>query len=137
MSKSRIGALPARYSFFLNRYPDVRFSRCPKCRRETNYRKFALLIHVDALGLVVLGKTSRYCPVCELIIVHQDQLESQLASIYSQKHAGRAGNPYFVIGTVGLRSWKAGLRNPVALEQIQGHTAVFKYQLKFTPTVEQ
>jgi hypothetical protein len=136
MSKARLGSLSRRYSFFLNPYPDERFSRCPKCRRLTNFRKFAFLIHVDPKGLIPLRKTSRYCPVCELIIVHQDELEPQLLSILSKHDLGRVGNPYFVIGTLDLNAWKTGIQTSLTFEQIREQTADFKYQLTFTPSDE-
>ena len=79
MAKRTVGNLPPRYSFILNPYRDIRLSKCPKCDRPTHLRKFALLIHVDDWGPLVLGKTCRYCTPCELIVAHQDELEAQLA----------------------------------------------------------
>ena len=136
MAKTRIGSLPPRYSFFLNPYSDERFSRCPKCRRPTNFRKFALLIHVDPKGLIPLRKTSRYCPVCELVIVHQDELEPQLLSILSKYDPRKIGNPYCVIGTLDLNVWKTGIHSSLTFEQIREHATDFKYQLTFTPSDE-
>jgi hypothetical protein len=136
MSKVHFGSLPARYSFFLNPYSDDRFSRCPKCQRLTNIRKFAFLIHIDPRGLFALRKASRYCPVCELIIVHQDELESQLIAILSQQDPSQVGKPYFVIGSFKMKAWKAGMQTPLAFKDIRKNTADFKYQLNFTPDLE-
>ena len=80
MAKTQIGKLPPRYSFLLNRHPDVRLSKCPECHRPTHLRKFALLVHVDGWGLMAMGKTCRYCTRCELIIAHQDELEAELSN---------------------------------------------------------
>ena len=44
MSKKKIGKLLPRYSFFLNPYKDIRFSKCPLCEKLTAMRKFALFI---------------------------------------------------------------------------------------------
>ena len=134
MSHARLGYLTPRYSFFLNPYSDVRFSRCPKCQRFTNLRKFALLIHVDPMGLIPLRKTCRYCPVCELIIAHQNEIEPQLLSILSKHDPRRLGKPYFVIGTLSLKVWETGMTSSLTFEQIRQHTADFRYQLKFTPS---
>lgn len=87
MCTKRIGSQPPRYSFILNPYSDVRVSKCPRRRRPTYARKFALFIHVDGFGPLVLGKTCRNCARCELIVAHQDELEAQLAS------ATQAGSP--------------------------------------------
>jgi MinD superfamily P-loop ATPase len=73
-----IGKLKPRYSLILNQYADFRASKCIKCDKPTFLRKFALLIHVDGGELITLGKTCRYCAKCELIVVHQDELEADL-----------------------------------------------------------
>src|SRR5215210_4340089 len=78
MAQERLGKLPPRYSFILNPYPDERLSKCPKCDQRTHLRKFALFILVDGFGPMVLGKTCRFCTPCELLIVHQDELEHEL-----------------------------------------------------------
>src|SRR5262249_29715675 len=80
MAKNRIGKRPPQYSFILNPYSDVRLSKCPKCERPTHPRKFALVIHIQNWGPLVLGKTCRYCTRCQLIIAHQDELEAEMAT---------------------------------------------------------
>lgn len=50
VKEARIGKQPPRYSFMLNRYSDVRLSKCPRCRKPTHLRKFALFIHIDGWG---------------------------------------------------------------------------------------
>ena len=99
MAKRRFGKLPPRYLFALNPYQDVRFSKCPRCDKLTYLRKFPLLIHIDGFGLMALGKTCRYCSKCELIIVHQDELESILAAFFAQKAPEAIGKEYLVLGT--------------------------------------
>ena len=39
-------------------------------------------IHVDPMNPVALNYTCRYCPDCDLLIAHQDQIEELLAVIF-------------------------------------------------------
>ena len=75
MVKTRIGKLPPRYSFMLNPHTEVRLSKCPKCQKATHLRKFALFIHIDEWGPMVLGKTCRYCSRCAMVMVQRTELE--------------------------------------------------------------
>jgi hypothetical protein len=131
MAKVKIGKLPPRYSFILNPYADERLSKCPKCSKPTHLRKFALLIHIDEWGPMILGKTCRYCTPCELIIAHQDELEAQLAySLHTIAPEG-VGNRYFVLGTVDKKVWRRGLQgHSVQLDAVLEHTADFKHVLE-------
>ena len=106
-----IGKLKPRYSFILNPYPDYRASKCPNCEKLTHMRKFALFIFIEGAGGVILGKTCRYCSKCELIVVHQNELEAELA-LNLQKVAPQAiGNEYFVVGTFDKKVWQRRLEN--------------------------
>ena len=78
MVKTRIGKLPPRYSLMLNPHTEVRLSKCPKCRNATHLRKFALFIHIDEWGPMVLGKTCRYCSRCAMVMVQRTELELEL-----------------------------------------------------------
>lgn len=109
MSKDRMGKLPPRYSFVLNAYPSERLSKCPRCNRPTHARKFALIIHLDKWGLFALGKTCVYCSRCELIIVHQHELEHEMAYSFGRIAPEVIGNDYLVLGTLDKKIWKAGL----------------------------
>ena len=136
MSSKKIGKLPPRYSFILNPYSDTRLSKCPRCHRLTYLRKFALIIHIDDWGLMALGKTCRYCAKCELIMVHQDELEEQLANSFSEIAQEVIGKKYMVIGTVEKSIWQSGLKeNNSKLGEVLKHTAVFKkvLDLKIEP----
>jgi hypothetical protein len=108
MTAKRIGGQPPRYSFILNPFSDIRVSKCPQCNRPTSARKFALFVHVDGFGPLVLGKTCRYCAKCELIVVHQDELEAQLA--HGPSHATPGAGGYLVIGTMDKTAWQNGLQ---------------------------
>lgn len=129
--KGRIGKLPPRYSFILNRYADERLSRCPRCHKLTRLRKFALWIHVTSWGPLTLGKTCVYCSRCELIVVHQHELEAQFAHALGTLAPEVIGNEYLVLGTVDQRAWKAGLAGAGhELGEILKHVADFKSVLK-------
>ena len=127
----RVGKLPPRYSFALNPHRDMRCSRCPKCKRTMNARKFPFFVHVDGWGPLSLGKTCRYCPRCELIIVHQDELEEQLACFFEQHCPDMLGNDYLVLGTVRLKAWKDGLGGKESsLDQLLEHVSDFEKVLE-------
>ncbi len=129
MAKKRLGKLPPRYRFALNPYKDFRWSKCPKCGRLTYMRKFPLLIHIDGFGLLTLGKTCRYCPKCEFIIAHQDDLEHVMAEIFSESHPDVVGNWYLVIGTVEKKAWQVGMIEPMTMQEIRNYTADIKEYL--------
>ena len=96
--KTHIGNLPPRYSFMLNPYQDFRSTKCPICNQPTLLRKFVLLIHIEGSLPLTLGKTCRYCPRNELIIAHQDELEEQMAELFSSIKPEVIGNEYLVNG---------------------------------------
>jgi hypothetical protein len=127
----RIGKLPPRYSFILNPYETERLSRCPKCKQLTHLRKFAFLIHIDGWGLLTLGKTCRYCTPCELIMVHQNELEAELAYYFDRWAPEVIGNDYLVLGTVDKKLWRLVLEGSnIGLEEVLGHTADLKRYLE-------
>ncbi|MCZ6675958.1 MAG: hypothetical protein O7E52_01785 [Candidatus Poribacteria bacterium] len=127
--------MPPRYAFILNPYQDVRLTKCPQCDQPTRLRKFALLIHVDQFGLMIHGKTCRFCPPCDLLIVHQDELEAQLTEHLSQIAPNVIGNEYLVTGTVERKTWRRGLREELPLDEMQEHAADFEtvLQLEYEP----
>lgn len=121
---NRFGKLKPRYSLILNQYSDFRASNCVKCEKPTFLRKFPLLIHIEGYELVTFGKTCRYCAKCELIVVHQDELEDELVYKFETLKPEIIGNDYFIIGTVDKNFWKKGLSGePRTLEEILKHTA--------------
>jgi hypothetical protein len=46
---------------------------------EPSFRKFSLVVRVNPSYTMILDKTCCYCNTCDLLIVHCDQLEEQLA----------------------------------------------------------
>lgn len=127
VAKKRLGKLPPRYSFMLNPYETERLSKCPKCNQMTKQRKFALFIHLKDFGAVLLGKTCRFCPFCELIMAHQHELEHELAKNFAVLKPDVLGNDYFVLGTVDMSVWRQGMKgNDNGFDTVLEHTADFK-----------
>ena len=136
MARGRIGERSPHFSYMLNPHSDVRLSKCPKCEKLTHLRKFALLIHIEAWGPLALGKTCRYCSRCELIMVHQDELEAELAQSFRQIAPGVIGKAYMVLGTMEKKTWQEGLRGRgQPLAEMLKHVAEFKkeYVLEYEP----
>ena len=124
--QQRLGKLPPRYRFALNPFPEVRWSKCPRCDRLTFNRKFPLMIFVDGHGPVVIGKTCRYCAKCEFIVAHQHELEDELAYMFSQRKPEVLGNDYFVMAVVERETWRKSLESPAGLEDMLRHTSDIK-----------
>lgn len=117
--ETRIGALPPQYIFILNPYPDARFSRCPNCGQPTRARKLPLFIHVDLdpMRWIVLNKTCRYCPACDLLIAHRDELEEILSHMLGER-VGESGREFLVLGAVERRAWREGTKRHLHLADI-------------------
>src|SRR5260370_17596676 len=98
-SAVRLGKQSPRYRFFLNPYTDVRFMKCPQCLAKTRQRKLPLVIHIEPLQLVALNKTCRYCPHCDLLIAHQDQLEAWLAAFFTEHQPEIVATDDLLLGT--------------------------------------
>jgi hypothetical protein len=129
----RLGKQPPRYRFFLNPYTDVRFTTCPQCGEKTRVRKLPLVIHIDPLQLVALNKTCRYCPRCDLLIAHQDQLEAWLASFFGQQQPEFGGNSYLVVGTEDRAAWRRGTHTPLAISEALEYLHDFIEVVRFEP----
>jgi len=129
--EDRFGKQPPRHHFFLNPYTDARFTRCPKCDAKTKQRKLPLFIFVPPTMPIALNKTCRYCPACDLLIAHKDQLDALLAAMFTQQHQpDMIGNDYLVVGTVGRADWKEG--NPVKqMDELRAIVHDFKKVVDF------
>jgi hypothetical protein len=102
----RFGNLEPRYRFFLNPYEDLRYTRCPQCDAPTKARKHPFLVFVQPDGMAVLNMTARYCPACDLLILHQDRLEGLLAYTFEKGKPEIIGNDYLVLGTLEPSFWR-------------------------------
>jgi hypothetical protein len=133
---TRIGKQPPRHRFVLNPYPGERFALCPECEGPTEERKFPLVIHVDPLNPVSLNKTCCYCPRCDLLIAHRNELEAQLA-VHFEKHDPEViGNDYLVLGTLDPDVWERGRQTPLTIQDTLDNLHDFVAVLRIQPAAE-
>jgi hypothetical protein len=111
---TQLGKQLPRYRFFLNPYEDMRFTRCPQCDNTMHQRKLPLVIHVDPMQMISLNKTCRYCPYCDLLIAHQDDVEH----FFAEQQPEVVGNDYLVLGTLDKPAWKRGTQQPMTLQKM-------------------
>jgi hypothetical protein len=124
--KIRIGKLPPKYNFILNPYTDARFTRCPGCDQRMRQRKLPLLIHIDPMHLIALNYTCRYCPDCDLLIAHQDEIEELLTALFAERDPSVIGNDYLVLGTVERQAWREGVKQPKRIQEMLENLHDFK-----------
>jgi hypothetical protein len=125
-----------RYKFFLNPYEDSRFTSCPQCNAKTRQRKLPLAIFIEPSYFFVLNKTCRYCPGCDLLIAHQNDLEDLLLAMSEERAPHAIGNTYHVVGTVDRADWRVGVKSPDGTIE-RSFTEIlheFKRELSFTVT---
>ncbi|MBC8496936.1 MAG: hypothetical protein ISS57_05755 [Anaerolineales bacterium] len=115
---TQLGKLPPLYRFISNPFEDVRFSTCPECSQRTLLRKVPLVVHVDPIHPVVLNKHCRYCPDCDLLIAHQDELEKLLVFTFQQRAPEVIGNDYLVLGTVDKATWRKQQKEPIPMGRL-------------------
>ena len=127
-----MGKQSPRYDFFLNPFQDTRFTTCPQCKGKTQVRKFSLVIHVNPSLPMVLDKTCPYCETCDLLIVHQDQLEERLAKSLMAVDPQAVGNDYLVIGTLDSAEWSHLKQEEPSFRQIVEHLHDFKEVVTFS-----
>lgn len=120
-----------RYYFFLNPYPDMAFTRCPKCEANTKQRKFPLVIHIEPQTLCVLNKTCRFCPSCELLIARRSEIEPMLTSMFEQQRDQIERGDNLVIGTLDRADWQMGQKQQLSPSQTVDRAWVFKDQWQF------
>jgi tetratricopeptide (TPR) repeat protein len=126
------GKQSPRYDFFLNTFLDTRFTTCPQCKGKTQARKFPLVINVNPKLPIILDKTCRYCDTCDLLIVHQNQLEEQLAKNLMTIDPDVVGNNYLVIGTLDRTEWDQLKHKDLSFGQIIEHLHDFKEVVTFS-----
>ena len=131
---TRVGKQSPRYTFLLNPYSDARFSKCPKCEGKTGQKKLPLVIHVKDLGgPVCLNKTCRYCPRCDLLIAHQDEVEPLLARLVGKPEAKLSKDDYLVLGSIDKVDWKRGVSGTLVLEDLIAALHDFKEVVTVKP----
>ena len=116
----RVGSLSPRYFLAINPYSGLRFTACPECGSTTRVRKLPLAIHVDQFGMVILRKTCRLCTDCDMVIVHQDELEPLIARrLRSEDHSIGRRNTWLISAfdrTAGSHSLAAAGQRARCLE---------------------
>lgn len=120
-TKPRFGDLAPMYHFVLNPHADTRVNTCPQCEQKMRQRKVPLFIHVDPMVPIVLGYTCRYCPDCDLLVAHQDEIEAMLADIVGRVAPEAVGNDYLVLGTVERDFWRQGMKTPNSVADLPNH----------------
>jgi hypothetical protein len=135
MKEIRLGELPPQYRFILNPLEDVRFSTCPECRQRTLVRKIPLVVHVNPTHPVVINKQCRYCPECDLLIAHQDELEPLMVLSFQEQFPEVIGNDYLVLGTLDKSAWRQRDKEPLEMANIPAKLHDFKeyLSLDYTP----
>ena len=73
---------------------------------KSKVRKKPFLIHIDPRHLLLLNVTGRYCPACDLIILHKDIVEDLMARTFERYDSSVIGNGYLIIGTVEQAYWR-------------------------------
>lgn len=131
--KVQIGKLPPMHTFFLNPYTDARFTRCPKCDAHTKVRKKPFVIHIDPGVILNLNMSGRYCPDCDLMILHQDVVEDLLVRTFSLYNPDIIGNDYLIIGTLERKAWRKISQESGTPGDVFEHMHDFKQVVKFEP----
>jgi hypothetical protein len=126
----RMGALTPRYSFVLNASTEVRFTTCPGCQAKTRLRKLPLAIHTEGLGLFILRKSCRMCVACDMLIVHQDELEPLLRARLRTAEDSNRPLDYLVLGTVDSQVWRRGLIGGVSFDELLRNMADFSRHMQ-------
>lgn len=108
----------------------MRFSSCPGCSSKTLIRKVPLFIHVYPTHPTTINKRCRYCPQCDLLIVHQDELENMLFLAHNDNNPEIIGNEYLVLGTLAPSAWRKRDKEPVTMEKAQANVHDFKEYLE-------
>ncbi len=134
-SLPQIGKLLPKYRFILNPHTEARFSTCPSCEGKMLVRKVPLFIHVQPHYPTTINKHCRYCPKCDILIAHQDELEHMLALAFEKRQPETIGNEYLVLGTLESSSWRKRDKEPLVIENVLNHVHDFKERLEvhYTP----
>lgn len=97
-----------RYTFFLNPYPDHRFTRCPRCGEKTHERNRVLVVQLGPGLILPAMVTCRYCASCDLLIAHQDELAAATRRMLPPEEQEATGETMEVIGTVDRGRLRGG-----------------------------
>ncbi len=82
---------------------------------------------------MTLNKTCRYCPNCDLLIAHQDEIEDIMVQAFTEIDPGIIGNDYLVIGTVERATWKRAMQTQLPVQDTLDALHDFKEVVSFKP----
>ncbi len=114
-----------RYTCYLNPFVDLRFSRCPNCEGRTQIRRFALVVHVDPVGIFPTRVSCRWCRACSVVIVHQREFENTLKAGLAAASPGQVDSNYVIIGSLEMRIWARMSRGVADLATVRRWTSDF------------
>lgn len=131
--KRTLGNLKPQHRFFLNPYGDARFTKCPQCLGKTKIRKRPFGVHIDPDVLMNLNMSGPYCPSCDLIILHQDDVEALLTMTFMELIPEIVGNNYLIIGTVERSYWRKTIKEGGTYQEFFDNLHDFKEAVDFEP----
>lgn len=105
---------------------------CPQCKGRTLTRKPSLVISVNPRHVTILDKNARFCQACDLLIVHQDELEKALNAQFMKDKSELIDNDYQVIGTIDREEWDRRERGPLSMERLLEYLHDFKEVVTFS-----
>ena len=132
--KRTLGNLEPQHRFFLNPYEDSRFTKCPQCLGNTKIRKHPFGIHIDPNVLMTLNMSGPYCPNCDLIILHQDKVETLLTAAFMERSPEIIGNDYLIVGIVERNYWHEASTKGGTHQDFFDNLHDFKRVVVFEPT---
>jgi len=89
-------------------------------------RKYPFFIVVFPEQPLILNMSGKFCPSCDLLILHQDKVEELLTAAMIRLNPDLIGNEYVVIGTLERKGWLEGQKNPHGLKAMFEHLHDFK-----------
>lgn len=133
--RKQIGKLPPQHIFFLNPYPDIRYSFCPQCNGKTKLRKNPCLVHIFPNLPVLLNMSGPYCSKCDLLTLHQDKVEQLLIAACEQHgHPELIGGEYLVVGIVERSFFRANVEGKLPAGTLFDYLHEFKRHVTFEPS---
>ena len=132
----QFGKLSQRYRFILNPHTDLRCSTCPECGGKTRVRKVPLVVAVHPDQMATINKHCRYCPACDILIAHQDELEHMLVMTFDKRAPEILGNQYLVLGTLEPAAWRNREKQGVLVANLPESVHDFKgyLNLEYSPS---
>ncbi len=116
---------PPYTSFFLNPYIETRCWRCPVCTANTRQRTVPLVIRMTPQRALALKHTCRYCPACDLLIAHQDEVEIALETVLADRTAASAFKDDQIAGTLDRPDFQRALQGQMTMEELIARTRAF------------